>query len=90
MKAGTPFGCADLVPSGAVPNEHGTWYYGRNGWCDGQDVKPVVFDITNYIVDGDNEVKYWGLGYDVGGEGGGSEDGCGGYILMSSSIAIYE
>jgi hypothetical protein len=29
-----------------VPNEHGTWYFGRNGWCDGQDVKPVIWDVT--------------------------------------------
>lgn len=37
--AGTQFGCADAVPNGSVPNEHGTWMYGRNGWCDGQQVR---------------------------------------------------
>ena len=36
MQAGTPFGCANKTRLGAVPNEHGTWYFGRNGWCDGQ------------------------------------------------------
>lgn len=35
---GTQWGCADKVPQGSVPNEHGTWMYGRNGWCDGQEV----------------------------------------------------
>ena len=29
------------VREGIVPNEHGTWQYGRNGWCDGQQVRPV-------------------------------------------------
>ena len=32
MAAGSDFGCADgFTVKGAVPNEHGTWYYGRNG-----------------------------------------------------------
>lgn len=26
------------VREGFVPNEHGTWQYGRNGWCDGAEV----------------------------------------------------
>jgi hypothetical protein len=26
------------VREGFVPNEHGTWQYGRNGWCDGAKV----------------------------------------------------
>ncbi|KAG2446289.1 hypothetical protein HXX76_000878 [Chlamydomonas incerta] len=33
--AGTEWGCADDVLHGGVPNQHGTWYYGRGGWCDG-------------------------------------------------------
>lgn len=36
MLAGSKFGCTRQVPQGAMPNEHGTWYYGRNGWCDGR------------------------------------------------------
>ncbi len=49
------FGCANLgyrngivveqVNGGgdvAFPNEHGTWTYGRNGWCNGQKVSPWV------------------------------------------------
>lgn len=31
-EAGTPMGCADEVDEGVVPNEHGTWLYGRGGW----------------------------------------------------------
>lgn len=26
------------VLQGSEPNEHGTWQYGRGGWCDGQEV----------------------------------------------------
>eukprot|EP00730_Choanoeca_flexa_P007592 TRINITY_DN12354_c0_g2_i4.p1 TRINITY_DN12354_c0_g2~~TRINITY_DN12354_c0_g2_i4.p1 ORF type:complete len:626 (+),score=124.04 TRINITY_DN12354_c0_g2_i4:185-2062(+) len=45
-EAGTPFGCADKAIEGAEPNEHGTWYYGRNGWCDGMNVRPWQVDVT--------------------------------------------
>ena len=38
--AGTQWGCAGRVAAGSVPNEHGTWQYGRAGWCDGQQVGP--------------------------------------------------
>ena len=27
------------VLEGSEPNEHGTWQYGRGGWCDGQEVQ---------------------------------------------------
>ncbi|XP_076093199.1 uncharacterized protein LOC143064328 [Mytilus galloprovincialis] len=47
--AGTPFGCADLVKTGVEPNEHGTWLYGRNGWCDGRNVFPWVVDVTKQV-----------------------------------------
>lgn len=38
MRTGTQWGCTLAVPYGSEPNEHGTWFYGRNGWCDGQHV----------------------------------------------------
>lgn len=47
--AGTALGCADRVLEGVVPNEHGTWLYGRDGWCDGQEVVPWVVDITSAL-----------------------------------------
>lgn len=43
--AGTSFGCADRVRDGAVPNEHGTWLYGRDGWCDGLQVEPNALSV---------------------------------------------
>jgi len=44
--AGTPEGCANHVADGVEPNEHGTWKYGRMGWCDGQEVRPWIQDVT--------------------------------------------
>ena len=58
--AATPLGCADRVPQGVVPNEHGTWLYGRDGWCDGQQVEPWVFDITSDLQASNNSISYFG------------------------------
>ncbi|XP_067860286.1 uncharacterized protein si:dkey-256h2.1 [Heptranchias perlo] len=59
--AGTYFGCADKVSEGVVPNEHGTWLYGRNGWCDGQDVAPWKTDVTKQVnMDEINSILYFG------------------------------
>lgn len=89
MVAGTPFGCSNRTFVGAVPNEHGTWYYGRNGWCDGLDVKPLVFDITESVKFGvENSINYNAKSYDVGGNVA-NELGCLGYILMSGHLSFY-
>lgn len=46
---GSALGCAMRVREGAVPNEHGTWLYGRGGWCDGLQVNPWRIDITKQV-----------------------------------------
>ncbi|XP_078376545.1 uncharacterized protein LOC144659900 [Oculina patagonica] len=59
--AGSAMGCADRVPEGVEPNEHGTWLYGRDGWCDGQEVIPWVVDITSALVKApNNTIEYFG------------------------------
>lgn len=58
--AGTALGCADRVPEGVVPNEHGTWLYGRDGWCDGQEVVPWVVDISSSLQSPNNTIEYFG------------------------------
>lgn len=58
--AGTALGCADRVPEGVIPNEHGTWLYGRDGWCDGQEVIPWVVDITGALKPSYNVIEYFG------------------------------
>lgn len=39
-------GCRKRVNEGVVPNQHGTWYFGRGGWCPGLDVRPFLADMT--------------------------------------------
>ena len=59
--AGTPYGCRDQTIDGGVPNQFGTWPYGRAGWCAGMDVKPHTIDLTEHLVEGDNTLSYRGL-----------------------------
>ncbi|MEW5737526.1 MAG: peptide-N-glycosidase F-related protein [Myxococcota bacterium] len=51
-EAQQPSTCAMRVPAGVVPNQHGTWYFGRGGWCPGQDVPPWVVDVTAEVMKG--------------------------------------
>ena len=64
MQKLTFIACMLQVADGVEPNEHGTWLYGRNGWCDGQDVKPVLADVTADLKlpsSGLNVIEYKGL-----------------------------
>ena len=45
-----------IQSTGGVPNQYGTWVYGRAGWCPGQDVAPYVVDITEYVKNGKNHI----------------------------------
>ena len=56
--AGTSDGCFEKVTDGVVPNQYGSWPYGRAGWCPGQDVKLIRIDITEALVSGDNTFSY--------------------------------
>ncbi|GAU88643.1 hypothetical protein RvY_01302-2 [Ramazzottius varieornatus] len=59
--AGTPQGCAHRVKFGVEPNQHGTWLYGRNGWCPGENVAPWTLDITDQVLFGqENRIRYYG------------------------------
>ena len=49
----------DQIAGGVIPNQWGTWGYGRQGWCPGLDVEPYVVDITEYLIPGeDNVMEY--------------------------------
>ncbi len=56
-------GCAKETDMGTVANQKGSWPYGRAGWCAGQDTKPWVWDITNWVdwSGGPNSLRYQGL-----------------------------
>ena len=45
-------GCVQQVAEGTVPNQFGTWFYGRGGWCPGYEVKPFVVDVTDTLTPG--------------------------------------
>ncbi|XP_035698307.1 uncharacterized protein LOC118431301 [Branchiostoma floridae] len=84
--AGTPLGCADRVPEGVTPNEHGTWLYGRDGWCDGQEINPWVVDVTSQVsFTKPNNVSYYG--WYNGGDPNPQQNP--GYIIMYSYLVFY-
>ncbi len=61
-EASTWYDCMEKVAVGTVPNQYGTWWYGRAGWCPGKDVETVVFDITDQLTLGvENEFAYKAL-----------------------------
>jgi hypothetical protein len=45
--------CMPHMKSGMVPNQGGTWWFGRGGWCPGQQVDPWVVDITADVKPGE-------------------------------------
>lgn len=51
-EAGAATDCQDRVHEGVVPNQYGTWFYGRSNWCPGLDVEPIVLDVTADAVAG--------------------------------------
>ena len=85
----------ETIAEGVIPNQYGTWGYGRAGWCPGQDIKPYITDITNTVVLGDENI----IDYDACRVVGascvspptcGGENGC--YcpeISMASYVIIY-
>lgn len=83
--AGTGMGCSTHVRDGrAQPNEHGTWYTGRNFWCNGADVPVHSFDVTAAVVKrAPVNVTYYAHG--PGGGAPGSHGG--GSIVLSSVLA---
>ena len=52
--------CHDRVGvDGTVPNQYGTWWYGRAGWCPGKQVPTVMTDVTDQVVlGGENTFSY--------------------------------
>ena len=48
-EAGTDRACALQVGKGVVPNQGGTWVYGRNGWCPGDAVHWRSIDISDEV-----------------------------------------
>ena len=77
--------CIAQIENGIVPNQGGTWWFGRGGWCPGQQVDPWIVDVTADVTPGQTAtVSYKGL-Y----KGQTPPDGAGN-IRMSSYLVIHE
>ncbi len=78
-------GCVAALEQGMVPNQAGTWWYGRGGWCPGQQVAPYVVDVTNEVtLGGTTQVSYRGLYNDA------TPTAPSGNIDLISYIVVYE
>ena len=61
-EANTEEGCVEQVGIGTTPNQFGTWFYGRGGWCPGLDIPPWVVDVTADVTPGETaSISYEGL-----------------------------
>jgi hypothetical protein len=84
--AGSGQGCEEAIADGVVPNQSGTWWFGRGGWCPGQRVDPNIDDVTGDITAGSTvQTSYKGKW-----RGGEVTDSAGGNIKLSSWLVIYE
>jgi len=91
MLAGAETACADKTAAGGViANQHGDYRDGRNGWCPGQGVRPLQWDVSAAFgaPAGAVNVSYSALSYYVGGTHP-SPDGCGGDIVLSAALVFY-
>jgi hypothetical protein len=61
-EVGSSTGCMEQIGDGTVPNQYGTWWYGRSGWCPGKQVNVTTIDVTSQATAGaDNLFAYRGL-----------------------------
>lgn len=82
-QAGTNQDCMDQATNGTVPNQYGTWWFGRSGWCPGKEVPMEIIDITDQVDLGEeNTFEYFGLYQDETYTAGGAN------IILSSWLVI--
>ncbi len=84
-EAATNEGCIGQIEHGMTPNQAGTWWFGRGGWCPGQQVEPWVVDVTADVTAGQTAtVSYRGLfnGMDPPDDSGD--------IVLTSYLVVYE
>ena len=78
-------GCLKQIDKGVVPNQSGTWWLGRGGWCPGAQVDPWVVDVTAQAPAGQAvTVSYRGLFRNQPVKTGRGD------IAMSSWLVVYE
>jgi len=83
--AGTDTGCIAEETNGMTPNQAGTWWFGRGGWCPGEQVDPWVTDVTKDVTPGqDATITYKGL------FNGADPPDDSGNIDLTSWLVVYE
>lgn len=83
--AGTETGCMEMAGQGVVPNQYGTWWYGRSGWCPGWQVPVERIDVTDQVTPGGTAtISYQGF------RSGQPYSGSGANIVMTSWLTVYE
>jgi len=87
--AATATGCIADTKNMMTPNQGGTWWYGRGGWCPGAPVLPWVVDVTKDAPAGQSvSVSYQGT---LNGQTPPASDAGGtGNIDMVSYLVVYE
>ncbi|MBN2722804.1 MAG: hypothetical protein JXR95_01900 [Deltaproteobacteria bacterium] len=80
-------GCMWQTEDGTVPNQYGTWWYGRSGWCPGKEVPLVTYDITEQTAAASQILISYGAFYNDEPYSG---DNWRGISLSSWVIAYYE
>ena len=82
---GDQMGCVTQIENGMVPNQGGTWWFGRGGWCPGQQVDPFIGDATEAAPAGSTAT----ITYTAKLNGQAVPDGSGN-MRLSSWLVIYE
>ena len=78
-------GCVSELDSGMTPNQWGSWWFGRGGWCPGQAVYPWTVDLTDIAAPGTMaSIEYRGL------LGGQPVTTGAGNIVMTSYLVFYK
>lgn len=83
--AQTADGCVAEVANQATPNQWGTWWYGRGGWCPGQLVAPFSVDLSSTVAAGGTATVSYQGSYEDGTPPDGSGD-----ISMNAWVVVYE
>ena len=82
--AGIQYGCEDQVAEGTVPNQYGTWWYGRSNWCPGREVQLKTIDITDQLTPGETATfTYEGLYNGAPFSGGGASMRLKSWVVVS-------
>jgi len=90
MEPLSTFACTK-ASSGVEPNGFGAWWLGRNGWCNGEPVKPTLFDVTSALSPNGTTIQatYRGLSWNSTTKQWVEPFATRGYILMSSHLSFY-